>query len=92
VQGVTLSSFLFASNAESEGIDFVKVDVEGQEIKIFTEEEIAKTKGKVKVFFIEVHPSYNGGMDENREEIKRRFIKCGYKVHEEDYQTLVCTI
>ena len=92
VHGVTLSSFLQASNAEKEIIDFVKVDVEGAEIKIFTEEEIAKTKGKVKTFFIEVHPAYNGGMDENREEIKRRFIKCGYKVHEEDYQTIIAEL
>lgn len=91
VQGTTLSAYLYLSGADREIIDFVKCDVEGQEIKIFTEEEIKKTKGKVKVFFIEVHPSYNGGMDENREEIKRRFIKCGYKVYEEDYQTIIAT-
>lgn len=91
VHGVTLSSFLQASNAEKEIIDFVKVDVEGAEIFCLTNEEIQKAKGKVRIFFVECHPSANYGMDECREELIRRFSKNGYKVELLDYQTFTAT-
>ena len=91
VQGITLSDYLTASGADREVIDFCKVDIESGEMLALTVDELKKVKGKVKTFFVEVHPGYNGGMDENREEIKRRFAKAGYKVYNEDYQTIVAT-
>lgn len=87
VQGVTLSSFLFASNAEKEIIDFVKCDIEGGEIFALTNEELEKTKGKVRTFFVECHPSNNYGIDECCEELIKRFSSVGYTVVKEDYQT-----
>ena len=91
LQEVTLSSFLFASNAESDIIDFVKVDVEGAEIFCLTNEEIQKTKGKVRTFFVECHPSQNYGMDECLSILLQRFLNNGYKVETLDYQTFTAT-
>jgi FkbM family methyltransferase len=91
VQGITLSSFLFASNAESDIIDFVKCDIEGGEIFALTNEELKKTKGKVRTFFVECHPSNNYGMDECREELISRFLQNGYKIQVYDYQTFTAT-
>jgi len=87
VQGVTLSSFLFASNAEKGIIDFVKVDIESAEIFCLTNEEIQKTRGKIRTFFVECHPSNNYGMDECREELIKRFTDNGYTIDVCDYQT-----
>lgn len=91
VQGVTLSSFLFASNAEKEIIDFVKCDIEGCEIFALTNEELKKTKGKIRTFFVECHPSANYGMDECREELISRFLQNGYKIQVYDYQTFTAS-
>jgi FkbM family methyltransferase len=68
-------------------VDFCKVDIEGAEILALTLEEIQKIAGKVKTFFVEVHPAYNGGMDENKAELMRRFETAGYKTDTIDYQT-----
>ena len=91
VQGVTLSSFLFASNADKEIIDFVKCDIEGGEIFALTNEELKKTRGKIRTFFVECHPSSNYGMDECREELIKRFADNGYIIDVCDYQTFTAT-
>jgi len=91
VQGITLSSFLFASNAESEVIDFVKCDIEGGEIFALTGEELKKTRGKIRTFFVETHPSNNYGMDDCREELIKRFKKSGYTIDVLDFQTFTAT-
>ncbi len=87
VPGITLSSFLVASNAHKDIIDFCKIDIEGGEMMALTAEEIKNVKGKIRCFFVEVHPAYNGGMDENREELIKRFIDNGYTVELIDFQT-----
>jgi len=92
VKGITLSSYLYLSGAGREIVDFCKIDIESGEMLALTVGELKKVKGKIKTFFVEVHPGYNGGMDENREELKKRFIKAGYKVYEEDYQTIVAEL
>lgn len=84
VQGKPLSWFI-----DGKAIDFCKVDIESGEMLALTVDELKKVHGKVKVFFVEVHPGYNGGMDENREEIIRRFQESGYRTETEDYQTVV---
>lgn len=91
VQGVTLSSFLFASNAEKEIIDFVKCDIEGGEIFALTDEELKKTRGKVRTFFVECHPTNNYGMDECMSILLQRFLNNGYIVKGVDYQTFTAT-
>ena len=87
VQGVTLSSFLLASNAEKEIIDFVKCDIESGEIFALTNEELEKTVGKIRMFFVECHPSRDYSIDECCEELIKRFSSVGYAVVKEDYQT-----
>jgi len=91
VKGVTLSSFLEASNADKEIIDFVKCDIEGGEIFAITNEELKKTKGKIRTFFVECHPSENYGMDECREELIKRFLQHSYVIEFIDYQTFAAT-
>lgn len=91
VHGVTLSSFLQASNAEKEIIDFVKVDIESAEILCLTNKELKKTRGKIRTFFVECHPSNNYGMDECREELIKRFADNGYIIDVCDYQTFTAT-
>jgi len=68
-------------------VDFCKVDIEGGEMIALTETELKKVAGKVKTFFVEVHPGYGGGMDGNKAELIRRFEVAGYKTDTIDYQT-----
>lgn len=70
-------------------VDFCKIDIESGEMLALTVDELQKVHGSVKVFFVEVHPGYNGGMDENREELIRRFTESGYKTETKDFQTIV---
>jgi len=91
VTSVTLSGLLQVTGADRFIIDFCKIDIESGEMIALTVSELKKVKGKIKTFFVEVHPGFNGGMDGNREELKKRFKEAGYKVYEEDYQTIVAT-
>lgn len=68
--------------------DFCKIDIEGGEMKALTVEQLTLAYGKVKAFFVEVHPAYGGGMDENRNELVSRFEQAGYKTEIIDYQTI----
>ena len=89
VQGITLSNYLSLSGADREVIDFVKCDIESGEIFALTNEELKKTKGKIRAFFVECHPSNNYSMESCVEELTKRFKKNGYKVELIDYQTFV---
>lgn len=86
VTGKPLSWFV---DEVGEVVDFCKIDVEGGEMMAITTDELKKVQGKVNVFFVEVHPAFNGGMDGNREELVNRFKEAGYRVEIEDYQTIV---
>ncbi len=86
VLGRPLSKFV---EDVGEVVDFCKIDIESGEMLALTVDELRKVHGKVKTFFVEIHPGYNGGMDENREEIISRFNEAGYKTETEDYQTVV---
>lgn len=88
VMGHPLSHFI-----KGKTIDFCKVDIEGGEMIALTIEQLKFAySGRVKVFFVEVHPAYNGGMLENMTELTNRFKKSGYNVEHIDYQTLVATL
>ena len=86
VQGKPLSWFL---NDIGEVVDFCKVDIEGGEIFALTEEELRFAHGKVKVFFVEAHPSNNYSMDSCMGALTNRFKAAGYRVEYSDYQTIV---
>lgn len=73
-------------------VDFCKIDIEGGEMMALTVEQLKRVYGDVKTFFVEVHPAFNGGMDENREELISRFKEAGYKTETLDYQTIIATI
>lgn len=83
VPGKPLSYFL--QNLDK--VDFCKVDIEGGEMLALTEAELKKVKSKVKCFFVEVHPAYNGGMEQNYKELITRFANAGYSIEGIDYQT-----
>lgn len=87
VYGQTLSTFI----GETE-VDFCKVDIEGGEMKALTINELKLVYGKVKTFFVEVHPAFGGGMDENRNELLSRFEQAGYKTETLDFQTIIATL
>jgi FkbM family methyltransferase len=91
VQGTTLSAYLYLSGADREIIDFVKCDIEGGEIFALTDKELKLTKGKIRTFFVECHPSNNYGMDDCVAELKKRFKANGYEIESVDYQTFVAT-
>ena len=86
VQGKPLSYFIDNTMGV---VDFCKIDIESGEMLAITVKELKKVYGKVKTFFVEVHPGYNGGMDGNREELVKRFEEAGYKTETVDYQTIV---
>lgn len=90
VSGVNLSSFLLAANVPI--VDFCKIDIEGGEMMALTEEQLKLVYGKVKTFFVEVHPAFGGGMEENVAELTKRFKNAGYNIEHLDYQTFVATI
>lgn len=85
VEGYTLSGFV------GPDIDFCKVDIEGYEIYALSQEEINKVAGKVKVFFVEMHPYDNWGFESMSKELTERFENAGYDVELLDFQTLVAT-
>lgn len=86
VEGHPLNYFLLLTDSN---IDFCKVDIEGGEMMALTEKNILSSVGKVKCFFVEVHPAYGGGLDENREELKKRFSRTGFRVEQLDFQTII---
>lgn len=85
VQGKTLNNHLSQCN---QFVDFCKVDIEGGEMMALTVNELKQAREKVKQFFVEVHPGFGGGMDENRNELVSRFEQAGYKTEIIDYQTI----
>lgn len=88
VQAKPLSFFIDEAGGQ---VDFCKVDTESGEMKALTVGQLKYAYGKVKTFFVEVHPGFGGGLDENREELKVRFMMAGYRVEQIDYQTIVAT-
>lgn len=88
VEGKPLNWFIDEVKAR---IDFCKIDIEGGEMMALAVEQLQLAYGRVKTFFVEVHPAFNGGMDENREELIRRFKFAQYNVETIDFQTIVAT-
>lgn len=88
VQGEPLEYYL---DLMADVTDFIKVDIESGEMLALTSEQLEKSRGRVRMFFVEVHPGYNGGLDENRAELINRFEDAGYKTDVIDYQTFTAT-
>lgn len=86
VEGKPLIWFLSVIDDQ---VDFCKIDIEGGEIFALTEEQLKLAYGKVKIFFVECHPSQNYSMFSCQEELVKRFKSAGYRVEIIDYQTIV---
>jgi FkbM family methyltransferase len=84
VKGEPLSYFLSQTDSE---IDFVKIDIEGGEMAALTTENLLPAFGKVKMFYVEVHPWQT--MDINRNELLSRFKKVGYNTEVLNHETII---
>lgn len=89
VQAKPLSYFIDEAGGH---VDFCKIDIEGYENKALTQEQIDYAFGKVKTFFVELHPGYNLGFDEIARELQVRFLQAGYNFERVDFQTIVATL
>ncbi len=84
VRTFTLPTFI-----QSNSIDFVdvcKMDIEGEEVNIFTDELIEQLKDKVGRYWVECHHTahINGkSMEQNYLELSNRFKSHGYKLYED---------
>lgn len=88
VHGEPLSWYL---NQTKNIVDFIKCDVEGGEIFALTQEQLDLSKGRVRTFFVECHPTQNYGMEGCVVELTNRFKNAGYVVEQIDYQTFVAS-
>lgn len=85
-------SYTILSFIEKYKIDYVdlcKVDIEGEEVNIFSEESIESLSPYVDRFWVEVHntTNINGKLvSQNYSEITSRFKKLGYKLFEDRKQ------
>jgi len=86
---INVKAFPLSWYVQDKEIDFCKIDVEGYENNALTEGEILKVRGKVKTFFVELHPGYGLGFAEIERELTRKFSHAGYIVEMLDHQTLV---
>jgi FkbM family methyltransferase len=84
VRTFTLPSFLEANNIDF--LDVCKMDIEGEEVNIFTDELIEQLKDKVGRYWVECHHTahINGkSMQQNYAELTQKFKFHGYNLHED---------
>lgn len=86
VKGIRLSTLLALINIPT--IDIVKCDIEGSEMAALSETELAATYPTIKQWFIEAHAAGGRTLDENREELARRFQAVGYTIKRIGHDTL----
>lgn len=70
------------------GIDVVKVDIEGAECEALTLAQLSLCSRMVRSYFIEVHPSDKGSLESNRDIIANRLTRVGYRVEQWKPDTL----
>lgn len=84
VNSHTILSFI--EKHKIEHVDICKVDIEGEEVNLFFDEDIEKLSPYVTKFWIEAHHTVhiNGkNMQENFIELTRRFRKKGFDIYED---------
>lgn len=64
-----------------ETVDLIKVDIEGGEVQALSKQQIQNVASKVSNWFVEVHPTNTGSIDQNRIILETRFKDCGYSIH-----------
>jgi FkbM family methyltransferase len=71
-------------------VDFCKIDIEGSEMVALTNESLSPISGKIKHFFIEVHPTLHlDGMNQqqNKEKLWSVFQDLGYDLEDVNFET-----
>lgn len=90
VRCVDLKKIMKSENLES--VDFCKVDIEGSEVIAITENTLKPIAGKIKEFFIEVHPTTSlDGMNQSQNKLKlwNIFENVGYTVTDVNFETFI---
>lgn len=80
VQGYGLNDFLLINNIES--VDFIKMDIEGSEMKVIPSEQFKIAVPKIKKIFVEVHDfeTPNGiNLSRNTDSIQKILTDYGFK-------------
>lgn len=88
VQTYTLKNIIDMFNLEV--IDFVKIDIEGSEIKFLSEENIKTLGEHVKKFFIEFHTTNGIHYKEYRNKYNILFSNLGWEVENLNEDALYC--
>jgi FkbM family methyltransferase len=88
VQAYTLKNIIDMFNLET--IDFVKIDIEGSEIKFLSEENIKTLGDCVKKFFIEFHTINGVHYKEYRDKYNTLFSNLGWGVENINEDSLYC--
>lgn len=73
-------------------VDFCKIDIEGSEILAITEETLQPIAGRIKEFFVEVHPTLPlDGMNQqqNKTKLWNIFEKLGYDMKDVNFETFI---
>lgn len=77
VKGKTLKTILDENHLDV--VDFVKIDIEGSEMFALTAETIAAVENRIKVWFIEVHATGTGSIEQNWQKLNDLFQNAGYE-------------
>lgn len=88
VQGKPLAYFL--SQIESP-VDFCKIDIEGGEMEALTIEQLENAYDKVKMFYVEVHPTAGHTQEANMVELMSRFATTAYTIERINFETFTAT-
>lgn len=70
-------------------VDFVKCDIEGSEIAALTADTVSEVKDIVDMWFLEVHPTHNKSLQDNRFDLIQMFKKVGYKAEARVHDAIV---
>jgi FkbM family methyltransferase len=88
VYGKKLKTILDESRITN--VDFCKIDIEGSEMTALTRETISEVASKIKSFFIEIHPTGDSSIHENREHLISIFKENNYAIEVLQYDTIYC--
>ena len=86
IPGITMQSFFKQHNLTN--VDFVKCDIEGSEIQVFTDELLDPIRDVVKFWFIEIHQTdvkqqgWPGNLQQNRDQIESVLRNLGYSTEQ----------
>lgn len=89
VTGQTLAMILAAYFPADMIVDVAKIDVEGGEFASLTTEQIMGAKNKVKLYYVETHPSAGMNHITVRDILTGRFESAGYEVERWPSGTLI---